>query len=313
MEWMELAVNTTTEGSDLAASILYDAGAAGVVIEDPEDARALLRQEDSWDYVETGALNTKGDAVTVKGYLPVDQDLRDRLELVRDRLAGLAYDNANYGPLELTTGKVEDRDWAECWKKYYKPVRIGQNIVVKPSWEDYRPKTRDIVVAIDPGMAFGTGTHESTALCIELLEKHVTRGARVIDVGCGSGILSVVSAKLGAVMVEAYDMQKMAVDITRANAKQNGVDRFVKARQADLLDRVRGRADIVVSNIAADAIIRMSPRVTAHIKPEGRFIASGIIRDTKREVCAALEYYGMTVLEEKRRNEWVALVAAVKG
>lgn len=313
MDWMELKINTTAEGCDLVANILYDAGAAGVVIEDPEDARALLRQKESWDYIEPGALNTEGDIVTVKGYLPINDSLGDLVKMVRERLTDLAFCEPGFGPLELATGTVNDRDWAECWKKYYKPLRIGRNIVIKPSWEDYRPKEGDIVAAIDPGMAFGTGTHESTALCIELLEKYIFKGCRVIDVGCGSGILSVVAAKLGAGIVEAYDLQAEAVDITRENARQNGVDRVVKAQRANLLDAAKDRVDIIVSNIVADVIIRMSPQAARHLKPGGIFIASGIIRDRRGEVYASLEYYGMAVVEELRRGEWIALAAMLKG
>jgi ribosomal protein L11 methyltransferase len=313
VDWMELRIDTITEGCDLAANILYDAGAAGVVIEDPEDARALLRQRESWDYIEPGALNTEGDVVIVKGYLPVNNSLGDLVKMVRERLSALAASRPDLGPLELATGTVNDQDWAECWKKYYKPLRIGRNIVIKPSWEDYRPKEGDIVVAIDPGMAFGTGTHESTALCIELLEKYISKGSRVIDVGCGSGILSVVAAKLGAGVVEAYDLQVEAVDITRENARRNGVDRVVKAQRANLLDAAKDRVDIIVSNIVADVIIKMSPQAARHLKPGGIFIASGIIRERRREVYTSLEYYGMTVVEEKRRGEWVALAAMLKG
>lgn len=313
MEWMELKIDTTAEGCDLAANILYDAGAAGVVIEDPGDARALLRQEEDWDYIDPGAINTEGDIVTVKGYLAVNDSLGDLVKMVRERLSDLAIREPGFGPLELATGTVNDWDWAECWKKYYKPLRIGRNIVIKPSWEHYSPKEGDIVVAIDPGMAFGTGTHESTALCIELLEKYISKGCRVIDVGCGSGILSVVAAKLGAGVVEAYDLQAEAVDITRENAKLNGVDRVVKAQRANLLDAAKDRVDIIVSNIVADVIIRMSPRAARHLKPGGIFIASGIIRDRRREVYTSLEYYGMAVVEELSRNEWIALAAMLKG
>ncbi|MDD3298838.1 MAG: 50S ribosomal protein L11 methyltransferase, partial [Firmicutes bacterium] len=217
------------------------------------------------------------------------------------------------GTLLFSTERVEDEEWAENWKKFYKPLRIGQNIVVKPSWEDYRPGEGDIMVTIDPGMAFGTGTHESTVLCMELMEKYLKKGDRVLDIGCGSGILAVTAALLGAGAVEAYDLQQLAVDITKKNTRLNGVDQVIKAKQGDLLDRVRGRADIIVSNIVADVIIRMGPLVTGHLKPGAVFIASGIIRDRKEEVCKALLYNGMEIMEERRRNEWIALAARTGG
>ncbi len=313
MDWMELVIETTTQGTDLIANILYDAGATGVVIEDPEDARVLMQQKDSWDYIQPGLLNTEGDAVLVKGYLPVDGSLNGRLEMVRENLRALPGGHAHFGSLGLTIGQVRDEEWAENWKKFYKPMRIGQNIIIKPTWEDYEPGKGDIVVVLDPGMAFGTGTHESTALCIELLEKYTGKGFRVIDIGCGSGILAITSAKLGAGSVEAYDLQPMAVDITMENAKLNGMDKTVRADRADLLDKVEGKADLIVSNIVADVIIRMCRPVAQHLKPGGLFIASGIIRDRAEEVNYALKHNGMEIVEFLERNEWRALAARMKG
>jgi ribosomal protein L11 methyltransferase len=313
MEWMELTIDTTTEGCDLVANVLYEAGVAGVVIEDPEDARDLMRQKGEWDYIEAGALNTKGDVVVVKGYLPADDSLDRRLDMVKMGLDGMTRGYVSLGTLQFSTDSVEDEEWAESWKKFYKPLRIGQNIVVKPPWEHYQPGERDIIVTIDPGVAFGTGTHESTALCMELMEKNISKGDRVLDIGCGSGILAVTAALLGARTVEAYDNQQLAVDITQKNAGLNGVGHIVKAERGDLLERVKGRADLIVSNIVADVIIRMGPLVAGHLKPGAAFIVSGIIRDRKEEVCKALLYNGMEIMEERRRNEWVALTARTGG
>ena len=313
MEWMELIIDTTTEGTDLTANILYEAGAAGVVIEDPQDIRALLQQKGSWDYIDPGIFNAEGDRVLVKGYLPLEDDLDERLAAVRGKLKAMKNKHNAFGFLELTAGQVGDEEWAQNWKKYYKPVKIGQNIVIKPSWEDYTPREEDIVVVLDPGMAFGTGTHESTVLCIELLERYLSKGDRVVDIGCGSGILAVTAAKLGAKSVEAYDIDIVAVKVAGENVSLNKMDEVIRVERGNLLDGVRGRAHLIVSNIAADVIIRMCGTIGAHLEHEGIFIASGIIGDRLEEVKKAFEDNGLEIVERLRRNDWRALVARVKG
>lgn len=312
MDWIEISIDTTTEGCDLVANVFYEVGAAGVVIEDPEEARAIIREKNGWDYIEPGALNIEGNVVVVKGYLPADEALDKRVDTVKKSLARMPRGHVNLGSLILNSHRVDDENWAESWKEFYKPFKIGENIVIKPSWEDYDPRRGDIVVTIDPGMAFGTGTHESTALCIELLEKWVNTGDRVFDIGCGSGILAIIAAKLGAGSVWAYDLQETAVNITRNNAKLNGVDGVVKAYRGDLLDGARNRANIIVSNIVADAIIRMGPSIPEHLTRDGIFIASGIIRDRKEEVRKALLNNGMETRAELICNEWIALTARLK-
>ncbi len=313
MNWIKLEIETTHERVDLVASILYDAGVNGVVIEDPADIIQLMEKYNNDEMIDPDLLNNCPEKVTVKGYLPADEGLHDRVEMVKDRLKELASVCECCGSLELAVDEVREEDWAESWKKYYKPIRIGNNIVIKPSWESYRTGERDVVVEIDPGMAFGTGTHETTALCIQLLEQYITSGARVLDIGCGSGILAIVAARLGAARVEAYDIQKVAVKVARENVKLNGLEQIVSVQQGDLLSRVEGRADLICANIIADVIIRMAPEVSRHLKPEGIFIASGIIRDRKQEVMDALDKEGLDIIQEFVKNEWVALVAKAEG
>ncbi len=313
MDWMELVIETTNEGSDLTANILYEAGAAGVVIEDPGDLREIVWKENDWDYIDPGVLNLQGDKVLVKAYLSVDGSLDKKLAGVRKKLKAMQKKHEDLGCLKLTTGRVDDDNWAQGWKKHYKPLRIGQNIVIKPSWEDYKPRPKDIVVALDPGMAFGTGTHESTVLCIELMEKYPVKECRVIDIGCGSGILALTAAKLGAGWVEAYDIDEIAVKAARENIRLNGMDRIVRVETGSLLDKVQGRAHMIVSNIVADVIIRMCRTVGEYLMPEGVFIASGIIDERFADVKEAFGDSGLEITERLERGGWTALVARMKG
>lgn len=312
MGWMELVIETTSEGSDLAADILNSAGAAGVSIEDPAEIRDLIRKGCGWDYIKPGALNARGNITVVKGYMPASKDLEHRIGIINRKLIEMPRDYLNLGSLKFYINEVGTEDWAKSWKKHYKPIRIGQNIIIKPSWERYKPRENDVIVEMDPGMAFGTGTHESTVLCIELLEKYLEKGDRVLDIGCGSGILAVTAAKLGASSVEAYDIQQMAVDITERNAELNDVDNVVKAYKGNLLDKVRGKADVIVSNIVADTIMKMGPILSMHLNPDAIFIASGIITDRKQDVCRGFLINGLTIAEELTRNGWIALVAKAK-
>ncbi|MBA1337154.1 MAG: Ribosomal protein L11 methyltransferase [Firmicutes bacterium] len=313
MRWMELAVTTNNDGMDLVSNLLYEAGIMGVVIEDPADIKDLFQDRESWDYVDPGLIKADSGEVTVKGYLPFDDTLHDRIEMIMEELQILKEGNAHLGCLSLETGEVEEDDWAESWKKYYKPIKIGQNIIIKPSWEMYVESQGDIVIDLDPGMAFGTGTHESTSLCIELLEKYVKPGHRVLDIGCGSGILAITAAKLGAGEVEAYDIQELAVRIAADNVKRNNVSDVVKVDRGNLFDRVAGDADIIVANIVADVIIKMSESVEKYLKPGGVFIVSGIIRERMDEVAEVLESKDMMIIEKLLLNGWGALAACMKG
>ncbi len=312
MDWVELVIETTTEGSDLIADILNSNGSTGVAIEDPGEARALIRKKCNWDYIKPGVLNTEGDTAIVRGYMPITRDLKYHINEVKNSLDKLPRNYLNLGPLNFYIKNIKEKNWTENWKKHYKPIKIGQHIIIKPSWEKYKPRAKDVVIQIDPGMAFGTGTHESTALCIEFLERYVRQGDRVFDIGCGSGILALVAAKLGASSVEAYDLQQMAVYITKRNAKLNNADTIIRVNQGSLLDKVRGRADVIVANIVADAIIKMSPTIAMHLNPGAIFIASGIITDRKQEVYEGLSDGGLVITEELVRNQWLALVAKVK-
>jgi ribosomal protein L11 methyltransferase len=255
MEWIELVVETVHDGVELVCHVLGQAGIEGTAIDDPKDIDELVSDRTRWDYIEPEVLKRRYDRVVVKGYLPYDQDIPDKLELINQSLIGISRENSSLGQLKLTVGRVNDEDWAQSWKKYYKPMKIGKNIIIKPSWEEYRSDEGRIVIELDPGMAFGTGNHETTSMCIEMLEDVVQAGDRVLDIGCGSGILAITAAKLGAGSVEAYDICDVAVDTARKNVAVNGVGDIVKVDKGNLLSRAVGKADIIVANIIAVIII----------------------------------------------------------
>jgi ribosomal protein L11 methyltransferase len=307
MNWVEIKVKTSTEAIEAVANIFYEAGVAGVVIEDPRD---YLRPQDEndWDYVEIPEGLDFEEAI-ITGYLVVDSSLAERAQEIQRRIRQLPDYGLDIGKGELKCTTVSESDWANAWKKYYKPTHIGKKLVIKPSWEIYEPKAQEVVVELDPGMAFGTGTHETTMLCLELLEKYIRNQCTVIDVGCGSGILSIAAGKLGASRVIAIDRDEMAVKVARENVDRNNLNAIVWVVKGDKLKGVNTKADIIVANIIADVVIELSRSVPLHLKEGGIFLASGIIKDRKHSVIEALEKNGFDLVEEAEKGEWVALAS----
>ena len=218
--------------------------------------------------------------------------------------------------LDLGEAKVEhelmyEKDWAETWKQYYKPVLVGERIVVKPIWEEYEPKNDELVVELDPGMAFGTGTHETTRMCIQALERYVKPETTVFDVGCGSGILAIAAAKLGAKLSVGVDLDPVAVESSKENVAHNKLDN-IEILEGNLVEVIEGKADVVVANILAEIICILTDDVKRVLKQGGTFITSGIIHDRVEMVCEKLEATGFEVLEKNRDGEWNCIVAKLK-
>lgn len=307
MNWIEIKVKTTTEAVEAVSNIFYEAGVAGVVIEDP---KIYLRPQDTgdWDYMEIPpGLNFEEAIVT--GYLVEDSSLAERTQTIKQRIKELPNYGLDIGKGEVAFAAISEKDWGEAWKKYYKPTPIGKKIVIKPSWEEYKPKAHEIIIELDPGMAFGTGTHETTMFCLELLEEWVKKGDTVIDMGCGSGILSIAAAKLGASKVIAVDKDEVAVRVAQKNVQRNKLDSVVKVLQGDTLPDLGLKADIIVANIIADVVIELSKTVPLHLKEKGIFLTSGIIKDREMSVKEALEKNGFDIIGEKEKSEWIALIS----
>ena len=223
MDWMEYTVLTTTEGSDLISQILMDAGSAGTMIEDKNDVAANQRPEGQWDIIDEAIARRIGDDVKVTGYYEADERLRDRImqiEAELNRLKGLDL-GMDLGKLETRTHSVVEEDWTESWKKAFKPFRLGDHMVVKPSWETAEVRPGDHVIEIDPGTAFGTGTHETTGMCVKLVEKYVKPGMNAIDIGTGTGILAIAAAHMGASRVLATDLDAVAVRVAAETVRIN--------------------------------------------------------------------------------------------
>lgn len=309
MDWIEASVHSNSEGAEIVSEALMRHGARGTQIIDRADALDSTRPGAAWDVIDQVLIDSMPEEVVVKAWFSQEgqlQGLRDSL-LQLPLLAGMPL-----GSLRLSLKGVQDQDWAEEWKRYYKPLRFGRHLVVRPSWEPYEPKPGDLVIDLDPGMAFGTGTHESTALCMELLEKHATTSP-ALDVGTGSGILALAMAKLGASHVQAIDIDPLAVKAAEENARLNGLEDRVTARQGDLISAVSGRYALACANILADVIMALAPDLRQVLLPGAPFICSGIIRDRADEVEARLLALGYSLQDRLSRGEWVAFAFLAPG
>ncbi len=312
MDWLEVTVTTNTAGSDLVSELLMRFGASGTAILDRNDVMGGPTDATRWDLVDDALLEAVGEDVQVKGYLPLDERTAERVAGLRAALAENTADRLGFdaGSLALSVEQVREEDWAENWKKYYKPFRIGKHLVVKPVWETAETQPGDRVIELDPGMAFGNGTHETTSMCLELMEELAREGCTVLDVGTGSGILAIAAALEGASHVTAVDLDPAAVKVARENIRRNGVEGIVEARTGDMLRGLDEKADIVVANIIADVVIMLTAAVRAHLNEGGVFVASGIIREREQDVLDALRRSGFTVCQVRRRGEWVAVTAS---
>ncbi len=313
MDWMEYTVLTTTEGSELVAQVLMDAGSAGTMIEDRNDVAANQRPEGHWDIIDEAIAQRIGDDVKVTGYYEADEKLRDRLIYIRSelqRLRGMDL-GMDLGKLEILEHGVAEEDWTESWKKAFKPFRLGSHMVVKPSWEDYDAQPGDHIIEIDPGMAFGTGTHETTGMCVELVEKYVRPGDACIDIGTGTGILAIAAAHMGARHVLATDLDAVAVRVAAENVRHNGFGDKIDVRCGDLLEAVDAgtQADVIIANIIADVIIGLAAPVKPYLRKGGVFICSGIAVNRLDDVLDALKAAGYTPLDVETKGEWSAVAA----
>ena len=312
MKWVEVQIKTTTEAEEIVANIMYDLGVTGLAIEDPSDILAFQQSEEDWDYIDPELVKQDYEGVIIKAYFPEDENLPDKIQLVKDNIENIPMRETGKALGSVTITEVYEEDWAEAWKKYYKPIKLGEKIVIKPTWEEYEKKEGEIVIELDPGMAFGTGTHETTMLCIEALEKYVNNNTFVYDVGCGSGILSIVSAKLGAKKVVGVDLDPLCVKISKENVSINRVENTVEILEGNLFDKFTEKADIIVCNIIAEVIIDMVKHLKKYLKDDGVFIASGIIVEKKEKVKEELVSNGFKMLEEKITNDWVLIVSSME-
>ena len=290
MDWMKITVLTTTAGADLASQLLMDAGSAGTMIEDKNDVALNQRPEGQWDILDESIAARMSDDVKVSGYYEVDGQLADKIRLLESELRRVKALELGFdaGRLEIVRDEFAGEDWAESWKRSFKPIRLSAHMVVKPNWTEYLPADGEHVIEIDPGMAFGTGTHETTGMCAELIEKYVQAGSTVIDVGTGTGILAMVAAHMGAKDVLATDIDPIAVRVAEENVAANDLKDRIRCAAGNLLENIHESADVVIANIIADAIVILAAPVQPHIHMGGRVICSGMAFERRGEVLDAL-------------------------
>lgn len=281
MTWSEIKVHTTNEAIEAVSHIFQEAGASGVVIVDPHD----LYKDHVTLYgtiYELDASNYPTDGVYVKSYLPTDDSLTEKVSFIKQAISDLPRFDIPIGRNEVTLSEVHEEDWSTAWKKYYKPVKVSERITIKPTWEEYQPSSDELIIELDPGMAFGTGTHPTTILSLQALERYLNSKDLVLDVGSGSGILSIAAAKLGASHVYAYDLDEVAVTSTQNNSTLNETDERITVQKNDLLKDVEQEPDVIVSNILAEIIIQLTEDAFHLLKPNGLLITSGIIQRKTR-------------------------------
>ena len=300
MNWTEITVNIPLEHTDTAAAIANMTVPYGIYIEDYSDL-----EQNAWDIAHIDLIDEELIAKdrtnsVIHIYISECDNAAEALEFLKERLA------AEKIPFEVGSVGVDDKDWNENWKKYFHTIEIGEKIAVVPSWEEYKNPDNRTVLNIDPGAAFGTGTHATTSLCLSVLDKVVTEGIKVLDIGCGSGILALASVLLGAESAIGVDIDAQSVKTATENAEINNIENRVRFVVGDLTDKISGKYDVVCANIVADVIIRLLPDVKTFLKDNAVLIISGIIDIRRDDVLKAIEKNGFRIIQEERKDNWCA-------
>ena len=311
MEWLELKIDTSPSGLDAVTELLEQQGVTGVIIDDENDFKDFLEHNRQyWDYVDEELLREKAGVSRVTFYLERNEAALDVIARVRIAMSDLKKARPDCGPLLLTIDNVADADWENNWKKFYKPMEIGERLLVVPQWEKARDDGR-VKLVLNPGLTFGTGSHATTRLCLQALDKYIRGGEKILDLGCGSGILSIAALRLSAEYAFACDIDEKCVDVAYENAALNGIgkDRYTVRwgnvlTDAALRQEMGTGYDIVVANIVADVIMGLSPHVRPFLKPDGLFLCSGIIDERAAEVLEKLKADGWDVFEQRSSEGW---------
>ena len=311
MQWLELKIDTTPVGLTPVSDLVEGLGVTGLVIEDEGDFHDFLEHNHQyWDYVDEELMEAKRGICRITFYVSADDAGMDTVAKVRIALSELKKQRSDCGSLTMEMAQVDDADWENNWKQFYKPMEIGERLIVVPEWESAKTHGR-IPLILNPGLTFGTGSHATTRLCLTALEKHVAAGDRVLDLGCGSGILSIAALLLGAEHAFACDIDEKCVDVAYENAALNGIgkDRYT-VRWGDVLSdkqlqkEMGEKYDIIAANIVSDVIIGLAPQVRPFLKAGGLFLTSGIIDTRAAEVAEKLRAAGWEIVEERNSEGW---------
>lgn len=312
MDWKEISIYTTTQGVDIVSGFLIAHGIRGMTIEDAADFKDFLQStEIHWDYIEESLVSELSNKESnVKFYLPDNLQGIEQFNEIKASIEGQRglNEGIDLGRLAIETANVNEEDWSTAWKKYYHPTKIGKKLVVVPCWEDYTLADGEVRVTLDPGMAFGTGTHETTRLCMQLLEDCVTYSTDMLDIGTGSGILAITALLLGAKTAVGVDIDELSVKVAQENADLNQIGNKIKLVCGDLTEKITGKFHVVCANIVADVIIRLSHDVTQFMYEDSVLLVSGIIEERSDEVVAALTQAGLQVEKSITENGWVAIM-----
>ena len=302
MDWVELTVETTSLGTEAVSACLVAAGAVGTQIIDRADIPGPEALRETWALMDEELLSRMPEQAQVKAWFQTPEEAETAAVKVEKLKKTAGFDA---GTLIVSRGRVADEAWAESWKRHFHPIHIGR-FVICPSWENYEAQPDEIVIDMDPGMAFGTGWHETTRLCLDMIAR-LYQGGRALDVGTGSGILALALGKLGARDVLAVDIDQGAVKAARENVEKNGLASAIELRRGDLTQGIRGLFDFACANILADAIIMLAPALRPLMAAGGLFVASGIVKDRAQDVEDALIQGGWRMRERTEEGEWVAL------
>ena len=316
MEWLEMKIDTSHTGLDPVCAMLEQQGVTGLMIDDETDFQDFLEHNRQyWDYVDEELLAEKRGVSRVTFYLERNENALSTIAAVRMAMSAMKKEHPEYAPLRLTMDNVADADWENNWKQFYKPMEIGDRLLVVPEWEQASDPQR-IILRLNPGLTFGTGSHATTRLCLQALDAHIHGGEKVLDLGCGSGILSIAALRLGAASAFACDIDEKCVDVAYENAALNHITKDTyTVRWGDVLHdqqlrtEMGGGYDMVVANIVADVIMGLSGSVRDFLKPGGLFLCSGIIDDRAEEVLQKLQSDGWDVIEQRSSEGWFSYLS----
>lgn len=321
MKYKEITIRMAECGVEPVLAVLSSIGIDNANVVDPRDAEEIMKDKETyeWDYISDSVTKDLGKTPEIHLYFGMDEadakekEIEEALAKLKKNVQDGAFGSGvDFGELSLTSEERDDSDWKDKWKEYFKPKKISESIVIKPTWEEYEPAEGEKVIEIDPGMAFGTGTHETTSMCIGLLEKYIKGGESMLDAGCGSGILEIAAVLLGAKEARGIDIDPESVRVANENIELNGVSSQAEAEYGDITKGAGSKADVIAANLMAELLCMIAGYAAECLNDGGIFISSGILTEKEEMVRKAYEDAGLEVVDAVHKGEWCALAARRK-